>query len=281
MAATLFIVATPIGNLADLSFRAVETLKNADIIAAEDTRHSSKLLQHYHISTQLIPYHDHSDENQTRRIIEKLQHGDSVALISDAGTPLISDPGYKLVREARAVGVKVVPIPGACALIAALCAAGLPTDRFSFEGFPPAKSVARQNMYKSLLGCGQTLVFYESPHRISESLQDMYEVFGADRKAVLARELSKTYETFVCGTLAELLAELQVNANQSRGEMVVLLEGAGEGVSSEQQEAVVHTMKTLMEELPLKQAASLAAKITGEKKNILYQWGLDYKKSLD
>lgn len=278
MTASLYIVATPIGNLADISQRALDILKSADIIAAEDTRHSAKLLQHYHISTPLIPYHDHGDENQTRRLLEKLRTGKSVALISDAGTPLISDPGYKLVREVRKQGFQVVPVPGACALIAALCAAGLPTDKFSFEGFPPARQSARTTVFEKVAACTHTLVFYESTHRIVESLQDMCTVFGTQREAVIARELSKNFETFLCGKLGDLLERLNTDANQRKGELVVLIHGAeereeGEGLSPQAE----HTMQVLLEELPLKQAAAIAAKICGEKKNKLYQWALKAK----
>lgn len=280
MTTSLYIVATPIGNLADLSQRALDVLKSVDIIAAEDTRHSAKLLQHYHISTPLMTYHDHGDDNQTRRLLEKLRAGKSVALISDAGTPLISDPGYKLVRDARVEGFQVVPIPGACAMVAALCAAGLPTDKFRFEGFPPAKEAARRSGFEKLSKCIHTLVFYESPHRIKESLRDMCVIFGHEREAVIARELSKTFETFLCAPLGELLDLVNSDPNQSRGEIVVLVHGArvlepGETISEEAETA----MKVLLQELPIKQAASIAAKLSGEKKNRLYQWALDNKGS--
>lgn len=278
MTASLFIVATPIGNLGDISQRALEVLGSVDIIAAEDTRHSGKLLQHYHISTPLIAYHDHGDENQTRRIMEKLRAGKAVALISDAGTPLISDPGFKLVREARAEGVQVIPIPGACALITALCAAGLPTDKFSFEGFPPAKQSARLSTFEKVAKATRTLVFYESTHRIEESLRDMCTVFGEQREAVIARELSKNFETFLSGDLAGLRRKLAEDSNQTKGELVVLVHGADEKPDEEVLDPQVeHTMKVLLEELPLKQAAALAAKICGEKKNKLYQWALEQK----
>ncbi len=275
MTATLFIVATPIGNLADMSFRAVEVLKSVDIIAAEDTRHSAKLLQHYHISTPCIPYHDHSDENQTRRIIEKLREDLSVALISDAGTPLISDPGYKLVLAAREAGFTVQPVPGACALIAALSAAGLPTDRFAFYGFPPAKTAARKAFFEELSAFSHSLVFYESPHRVQESLLAMREVFGGQRRAVLAREISKTFETFLSGDLQTLCEALESDANQSRGEFVLMLEGASEQASEAFSAETLRILTALLEELSVKQAASLAAKITGEKKNKLYKWALE------
>lgn len=272
----LYIVATPIGNLADISYRAIEVLKDVSIIAAEDTRHSAKLLQHYHISTPLIPYHDHSDDNQTRRLLEKLRNGDDVALISDAGTPLISDPGYKLVREAREHGFAVVPVPGACALIAALCASGMPSDRFAFEGFPPAKSAARKAVFDSVATETRSLIFYESPHRIMESLTDMAEVFGCGRNVVLARELTKSYETFLSGSLDNLLARLTDDPNQQRGEMVIIVEGyradeSADAIGAETEKA----MKILLKELPVKKAAAIAAQLYGEKKNKLYKWALE------
>lgn len=272
----LYIVATPIGNLTDISYRAIEVLKGVNIIAAEDTRHSAKLLQHYHISTPLIPYHDHSDDNQTRRLLEKLRHGEQVALISDAGTPLISDPGYKLVRQARDEGITVVPVPGACALITALCASGMPSDRFAFEGFLPAKSAARKTVFEALLKEPRSIIFYESPHRIMDSLADMAEVFGGGRRTVLARELTKNFETFLDGRLEDLLDRLRADANQQRGEMVIIVEGyrvdeSDNAVSAEVEKA----MKILLKELPVKKAAAVAAQLYGEKKNKLYKWALD------
>ena len=278
MNTALYVVATPIGNLADITLRAIDVLKSVAIIAAEDTRHSAKLLQHYHISTPLIPYHDHGDENQTKRLLEKLQKGESVALISDAGTPLISDPGYKLVKAVREAGITVVPIPGASAVTAALCAGGLPTDKFSFEGFPPAKEGARRACFEKLVQREHTLIFYESPHRIRESLADMCLIFGEARQIVLARELSKNFETFISASLGELVAIVENDANQRKGEIVLLVHGFQKPVDSEEaDEEVQHIMKVLLAELPLKQAASIAAKITGEKKNKLYQWALDFQ----
>lgn len=275
MAGELYVVATPIGNLGDMVPRAVDVLHAVDLIAAEDTRHSGRLLKHLGIDTPMVPYHDHGEEHQSQRILQMLGQGQTVALISDAGTPLISDPGYRLVRKARQMGVKVVPIPGPCALIAALCASGLPSDRFSFEGFLPAKSGARQKKLSALADDPRTLVFYESPHRVLDTLSDMVAELGADREAVLARELTKAFETFLVGNLEELCQMVEEDANQQRGEIVILVSGAPEVAVSESEQRRV--LALLMEELPLKQAAALAAKITGGHKNALYQLALSLK----
>lgn len=272
----LYIVPTPIGNLADMVPRAVEVLQTVDVIAAEDTRHSGKLMQHFRIGTPMVAYHDYSDEQRGRELLERLQRGERVALISDAGTPLISDPGYRLVAQAREAGVPVVPIPGACAAIAALSASGLPSDRFAFEGFPPAKSGARRTVFQNLTGDTRTLIFYESPHRIVASLADMQEVFGADRPVVLAREISKTFETFLSGNLEAVLAQVADDPDQQRGEIVVLVKGyeAPPDSAGPDPEAC-RVMRLLLDEnLPVKQAANLAAQITGAKKNRLYEWAL-------
>ncbi len=276
MAGELYVVATPIGNLGDMVPRAVEVLHAADLIAAEDTRHSGRLLKHLGIEKPMVAYHDYGEQRQVGRIIQALEQGQKVALISDAGTPLISDPGYRLVRDVRQRGVKVIPVPGPCAAIAALSASGLPSDRFSFEGFPPAKSVARFKKFTALADDGRTLIFYESPHRILESLADMSQAFGGDREAVMARELTKAFETFLVGTLDEICQMVREDANQQRGEIVMLVRGAPESlsVSDEEQQRI---LKVLMEELPLKQAAALAAKITGGQKNALYQLALSLR----
>lgn len=277
----LYIVATPIGNLEDMTTRAIKVLQKADIIAAEDTRHSARLMQHFGIDSPLVPYHDHGSDQQTTRLLQKLEQGANVALISDAGTPLISDPGYRLVKLAREQGYNVIPIPGACAMVAALCAAGLPSDRFSFEGFLPAKSGPRSSRLAELATVEHTLIFYESPHRIEDSLKAMAEAFGGDRQAVLAREITKTYETFLTASFAELLAMLAADANQLRGEMVVMVAGFHKPESAEETlpDEAQKIMAVLAEELPVKQAAALAAKITGEKKNRLYQWAIERDKS--
>lgn len=270
----LYVVATPIGNLADMVPRAVETLQTVALIAAEDTRHSSRLLSHFDIKTPAVAYHDHSDEQRTEQLIKRLLDGDDLALISDAGTPLISDPGYRLVRQARQHGIQVVPIPGACALIAALSAAGLPSDRFAFEGFLPAKQGARVTQLQQLAKQTHTLIFYEAPHRILETLQDMEAVFGAEREVVIAREVSKTFETITSDKVTNLVQWVAADSNQQRGEIVVLVHGAPKTDADELDAEAQRTMQILLEELPLKQAASLGAKLTGLKKNFLYQWAL-------
>jgi len=270
----LYVVATPIGNLADMVPRAVETLQTVALIAAEDTRHSSRLLSHFDIKTPAVAYHDHSDEQRTEQLIKRLLGGDDLALISDAGTPLISDPGYRLVRQARQHGIQVVPIPGACALIAALSAAGLPSDRFAFEGFLPAKQGARVTQLQQLAKQTHTLIFYEAPHRILETLQDMEAVFGAEREVVIAREVSKTFETITSDKVTNLVQWVAADSNQQRGEIVVLVHGAPKTDADELDAEAQRTMQILLEELPLKQAASLGAKLTGLKKNFLYQWAL-------
>ncbi|HEY8942142.1 MAG TPA: 16S rRNA (cytidine(1402)-2'-O)-methyltransferase [Cellvibrio sp.] len=270
----LYVVATPIGNLGDMVPRAVETLQTVALIAAEDTRHSSRLLSHFDIKTPCIAYHDHSDESRVDQLIAKMQAGDSIALISDAGTPLVSDPGYRLVRSARQAGIQVIPIPGACAMIAALSAAGLPSDRFAFEGFLPAKQIARCTQLQTLATDSRTLIFYEAPHRILETLQDMRDVFGPDREVIIAREITKTFETIKGDNVAALVDWVATDSNQQRGEIVLLVHGApkqeNEAITPEQ----IHIMKVLLEELPVKQAASIGAKLTGLKKNFLYDWAL-------
>ncbi len=214
---TLYVVATPIGNLGDMTARAIAVLQQVDLIAAEDTRHSGPLLQHFGITTACIACHDHNERQIAAGLVERIQSGESVALISDAGTPLISDPGYLLVRTAREAGVPVVPVPGASAMIAALSVSGLPSDRFSFEGFLPAKSSARRQRLQALADEGGTLIFYESTHRIEESLADMAEVFGPERYAVIAREITKRFETVHGDTLQNLIAWIAADANQTKG----------------------------------------------------------------
>jgi 16S rRNA (cytidine1402-2'-O)-methyltransferase len=271
---TLYIVATPIGNLGDITARALETLRSVTLIAAEDTRHSARLLQHFGIQTRMTSYHDFSDDTRVELLLRALQDGQSVALISDAGTPLISDPGYRLVRRARERGLRVVPIPGVCAMTAALSAAGIPSDRFAFEGFPPAKHTARLKFFQLLQQEARTLVFYESPHRILECVEDMAEGFGAERIAVIARELTKTFETIHSDTLGNLLTWMRADENQQRGEFVVLVKGAETAQDDEIPADAKRILQVLMEELSLKQAASLASRLTGVKKNLLYALAL-------
>lgn len=273
--AALYIVATPIGNLADISQRALDVLRQVDVIAAEDTRHSSRLTQHFGIGTRLVSYHDFSSSAREDAILADLQAGRSVALISDAGTPLISDPGYSLVSRARQLSIAVVPVPGACALIAALSAAGLPTDRFVFEGFPPHKAGARQQMFQALAEEARTLVFYESPHRIADSLADMCEVFGTQRQAVVCRELTKTWETIHGDSLAGLCQWVVADDNNRRGEFVVVVHGAPPREEEALPADVERQLRILLEELPVKQAAALAARLTGLKKNALYKRALE------
>ena len=279
---TLYVVATPIGNLDDISARMLKTLQNVALIAAEDTRHSARLMQHFGINTPLIACHDHNVRDQGLRLVERLLAGESIALISDAGTPLISDPGFHLVRAARAAGVPVVPVPGPCALVAALSAAGLPSDRFVFEGFLPARSSGRRQQLEALREEPRTLIFYEAPHRLLESLRDMQTVFGDERVVVLARELTKTFETIKGAPLVELCAWVEADSNQQRGECVLLVEGwrAPEGEESLSAE-VLRILQLLLAELPLKRAAALAAEITGVRKNLLYQEALRLQKDND
>ncbi|MBD8491852.1 16S rRNA (cytidine(1402)-2'-O)-methyltransferase [Pseudomonas syringae] len=278
-AGSLYVVATPIGNLDDMSVRALKVLREVALVAAEDTRHSMRLMQHFGIATPLAACHEHNERAEGSRFIERLLAGDDVALISDAGTPLISDPGYHLVRQARAAGIAVVPVPGACALIAALSAAGLPSDRFIFEGFLPAKMAGRRSRLEQLVEEPRTLIFYEAPHRILECLQDMEAIFGAERPAVLARELTKTFETLKGLPLAQLRAFVEADSNQQRGECVVLVAGwsAPEGDEAVNAEAR-RVLDLLLQDLPVKRAAALAAEITGVRKNLLYQLALDKQK---
>ena len=274
-AGVLYVVATPIGNLEDISARALRVLREVSLIAAEDTRHSTRLLQHFGIATPLAACHEHNERDEGGRFIGRLLAGDDVALVSDAGTPLISDPGYHLVRQARAAGVRVVPVPGACALVAALSAAGLPSDRFIFEGFLPARQTARRSRLEQLREEPRTLIFYEAPHRILESLQDLEAVFGGDRSALLGRELTKTFETLKGLPLAELRAWVEGDSNQQRGECVLVVGGwqAPEGEDALSGEAL-RVLDLLLAEMPLKRAAALAAEITGVRKNLLYQAAL-------
>lgn len=266
---SLWVVATPIGHRDDFSARAVQTLRAVSVIAAEDTRHSRPLLQHYQIDTPMLALHDHNERDAVDALVRRLLDGESVALISDAGTPLISDPGFRLVRAARAAGVRCLPVPGACAAIAGLSVAGLPSDRFVFEGFLPPKAAARRSRLQELASDGRTLIFYESSHRVAESLADMRDVFGGDREAVLARELTKLFETVIGEPLDELAARVAGDPDQQRGECVLLVAGRGEEVDARLAEGR-RIFAILREELPPAKAAKLAAAITGAPRKALY-----------
>lgn len=272
--ATLYIVATPIGNFADFSPRAREVLAGVDLIAAEDTRHSARLLHHMGISTPCVAYHEHNERTMCDKLVGQLLAGTSVALISDAGTPMISDPGYHLVRAAQEAEIPVSAIPGPSALVTALSVSGLPSDRFVFEGFLPSKSGARRNHLQELATETRTLIFYESPHRILDSLTDMAAIFGAEREGAIARELTKTYETIRRAPLAELVQWVEADHEQQLGEIVVLIHGAPTRPEQEIDPESARILAILSAELPLKQAAALTAEITGLKKNALYKYGL-------
>lgn len=274
---TLYIVATPIGNLNDITPHALETLKSVDVIAAEDTRHAKKLLQHFGVQTPMLAYHDHNEQAATEKLISRLIAGDNIALISDAGTPLISDPGFRLTQTAHLHGIIVVPIVGACAAIAALSVAGLPSDRFSFEGFLPNKSSQRQLVLQKLSNHSQTMIFYESPHRVAGSLTDMVSVFGGDRLACLCRELTKTFETVKQAPLSELSEFVANDNNQQKGEIVLVVAGAEKKSTQDVDEATLSLLKRLLSDLSVKKTASLASDLTGIKKNTLYDAALKLK----
>jgi len=270
-AGKLWIVATPIGNLDDISVRAREVLCAVDLIAAEDTRHSAALLRHIGSTVRTFALHEHNERAASDQLVERMREGAQIALISDAGTPLISDPGFRLVRAAREAGVVVSPVPGACAVIAALSVAGLPSDRFVFEGFLPAKSAARRAHLETVRAETRTLIFYESSHRIDETLNDALAVFGGERRAALARELTKLFETVVDGTLAELAARVAADADQRRGEFVLLVAGAAEDVDAARLLEGQRVFDLLRRELPPSRAAKVAAEITGAPRKALYE----------
>ncbi len=271
----LYVVATPIGNLEDISRRALETLKRVDLIAAEDTRHTRPLLKHFGIDTPLRAFHQYNEHQRLEQLLQSLEAGQSIALVCDAGTPLISDPGFPLVRELVLRGGRVVPVPGASALICALSVAGLPSDRFLFVGFPPRQARQRVTWLQALADEVSTLVFYESSHRVVESLSAMSQVFGPDREGVIARELTKLHETFLRGSLAELLETLRCDDDQRKGEFVILLRGADERSGERIEIDIEQMLITLLAELPLKQAVSIASRISGVKKNTLYKQALE------
>jgi len=271
----LYLVATPIGNLADFSFRAVEVLQSVDFIACEDTRHSRPLLERHGIAKPLVALHEHNEDSAAARLLGRLEQGESMALVSDAGTPLINDPGFPLVLMAARRGIKTVPVPGACALVAALSASGLPTDRFAFEGFPPRAGQARRNVLESLRDDPRTLIFYESSHRVLDFVTDIAEVFPAERQIVIARELTKLHETFLRCQVAEAALRIESDPYMEKGEFVVLLQGAqpraeADTLSPEQS----RVLKLLLEECSVKSAVALTVKIAGARKELAYKEAL-------
>lgn len=273
----LYIVATPIGNLQDITQRALEAFAQVDLIAAEDTRHSGLLLSHYGIKKPFFALHDHNEQEKAYLLVEKLKQGTNIALISDAGTPLISDPGFHLVRQCREAGIKVVPLPGACAAITALCASGIASDRFCFEGFLPAKTKARKDKLEQVVNEERTLIFYESTHRILDTLEDMQAVLGEKRYVVLAREITKTWETITGNKIQALRNWLSDDPNRTKGEMVLIVEGKPK--SNNEEEISPQAIKALIlisKELPLKKAAAIVSELYGYKKNALYQYGLEH-----
>jgi len=269
---TLFVVATPIGNLGDLAPRALETLRTVAAVCAEDTRRTRQLLGHFGLDRPLLALHEHNEAQLADSLVARLLAGDSLALVSDAGTPLVSDPGFRLVRAARAAGVRVSPLPGPCAFVAALSVAGLPSNRFVFEGFLPAKASARRERLAQLAAETRTLVFYESAHRIEDALADLAGTFGDARPAVLARELTKLFETVLDGTLAELRARVSADADQRKGEFVLLVQGASEEGDARVAEGKRLYAK-LVEHLPPSTAAKLAAELSGAPRKALYGSG--------
>ena len=278
MMGILYIVATPIGNLADITQRALNVLNQVAVIAAEDTRHSQKLLQHYGIKKTLISLHEYNEQARAQQILELLTQGKDIALISDAGTPTISDPGYRLIKSAHAAAITVVPIPGACAAIAALSASGIPTEQFIFEGFLPSKSAQRKQRLQTLVTETRTLIFYEAPHRVIELFDDLITIFGPEREAVLAKELTKTFEKIIAGKLPELKNWLEADAARIQGEFVVLIHGAvAVSKDADAEAAIKNTLKILVNELPLKQAVALTAQLTGAKKNWVYELALELR----
>jgi len=273
----LYVVATPIGNLQDISLRALDVLKSVDAIAAEDTRHTSGLLNHFGISKKLIAVHEHNEHQSAEKLLLQLNAGENIALVTDAGTPGISDPGAVVVDVLRKAGIKVVPVPGASAVIAALSASGITQNGFLFHGFLPASGAARRKQLEALKAQVVTLVFYEAPHRILECIADLSLVLGAERRVTFARELTKTFETFYSCQLGEAVAWLEADTNQQRGEFVLLVEAPAQKEAEAIPEDAVRILKLLLAELPLKQAVKLATEITQLKKNDLYEFALQLK----
>lgn len=276
----LFVVATPIGNLEDLSIRARRVLQEVDLIAAEDTRHSSRLLNHYGIHTPMLSLHEHNENERIDGLIRRIQNGQQIALVTDAGTPLISDPGYRLVCATIEAGFTVLPVPGPSALLAALCVSGLATDRFAFEGFLPIRTAARKTKLEAVRHESRTLIFYEAPRRLPEMLKDLADVMGPERPAAVARELTKLHEQVYRGTLAELVDRVDMDEEMRIGEVVVCVAGAPTPPANQMQQAEEDRfLRCLLKELPLKQAVSIAAELTGSRRNELYQRALDLQNS--
>ncbi|UDG79635.1 16S rRNA (cytidine(1402)-2'-O)-methyltransferase [Candidatus Steffania adelgidicola] len=276
-ASTLYVVPSPIGNLEDITLRALSVLRNVDLIAAEDTRHTGFLLQHFAIKSRLFSLRDYNEQEKLGALLKRLGYGESIALVSDAGTPLINDPGYHLVRRCREAGIVVVPLPGACAAITALSAAGLPSNRFCYEGFLPVKRKARLDCLESLEKESRTLIFYESTHRLLVTLEDMITIFGRLRHIVLARELTKIWESIYGAPLGELLPWIQKDKMRRRGEIVLIVEGYSMPADFMSPKAL-HTLSLLLFEFPIKKAAALTAKIHGIKKNALYRYALEHQR---
>lgn len=274
---TLYVVATPIGNLQDITLRALEVLKTVDVVAAEDTRHTSHLLSHFAIQKKLIAVHEHNEQKSAQILLERLRAGESIALVTDAGTPGISDPGAIVVDVLREAGVKVVPVPGASAVIAALSASGITANGYVFYGFLPASGSQRRKTLEALKGYSSTLVFYEAPHRIIECVEDLAKVLGGERRITIARELTKTFETFHRCVLQDAKGWLESDPNQQRGEFVLLVEAAAVVEEADITEDAERILRLLLADLPLKQAVKLATEITGVKKNILYEFALKLK----
>lgn len=271
----LYIVATPIGNLGDITRRAVEVLKQVDLVAAEDTRHTAGLLSHLGIGVRTLSFHEHNEHRRSQQLVELLLAGENIALVSDAGTPLICDPGYRIVCACRERGIDIVPLPGASAVITALSVSGLPTDRFQFEGFLPRTQVKRLKRLQQLSDLRSTLVFYESSHRILHCMEDMLTLFGEDRRVVVARELTKQYETIIDQPLGQLLQTMTADKNQQRGEFVVMVAASEKQVS--EQGSIERVLQILVEEMPPNQAARIAARISGRPRRELYQLLLKLK----
>jgi len=274
----LFVVATPIGNLGDITFRAVDVLRSVDFIAAEDTRVTNKVLQKYGVSTPIKPYHDFSSAEDREKILSSLLRGDSIALVSDAGTPLVSDPGYKLVNMARTLNIPVDPVPGACAVIAALCVSGLATNSFQFDGFVPAKTLSKNAYFESILFQERSVVLFESKHRILESLISLSEILQSDREVFIAKEITKKFECHFKGSAIECLNWLKADINHIKGEFVIVIAGCGASALSEKRNAAgMRILDILKDRVSLRDAVRIASEISGAKKNVLYDKAIDKK----